>query len=562
MSKCSAQSRYQALTADRANFLDTARDCAKLTLPYLLTEEGLYDGGTLTQPWQSVGAKGVNVLASKLMLSLFPINTSFFKLQINDAELLKIPELTPEVRSEIDLSLSKMERIIMQQISETSDRVALHAAMKHLVVTGNALLYAGKKSLKVYPLDRYTVLRDGEGNVVEIVTKEIVDRSYLPKEFQTLSGAPGGADNAPGEDGPKYGLAASAGRKGKSDDAIVYTFVECKDGQHKWYQECDGKEIPNSRSQSPVKYSPWMPLRFNVVDGESYGRGRVEEFVGDLRSLEALMKSLVEGSAAAAKVIFLVSPSATTKPQILAKAGNGAIIQGRPEDVGVVQVGKTADFRTVQEMVRDLTTRLSDAFLVLQVRQSERTTATEVQAVQQELNEQLGGIYGNLTVELLTPYLNRKMHTIQRSKLLPDLPKGLVLPTVVAGLYGVGRGQDKQALVEFIGTIGQTMGPEAVQKFIDPSEFMKRLAAASGIEALQLIKDPATMQQEAQQAQSQQMMSQLVGQAGQLAKSPMGEQLMQQGNTNEQPTPEQLQQLQQEAELQTPGSNPPPSPQA
>ena len=557
MYKSSAQSRYQALTADRANFLDTARDCAKLTLPYLLTEEGLYDGGSLTQPFQSVGAKGVNVLASKLMLSLFPINTSFFKLQINDAELLKLPELTPEVRSEIDLSLSKMERIIMQQISETSDRVALHTAMKHLVVTGNVLLYAGKKALKVYPLDRFTVCRDGDGNVIEIITKEIVDRSLLPEEFQTLSGAPDGADNAPGEDGPKYGLAGSSGRKGKSDDAIVYTYVCLKDGQHKWFQECDGKEIPGSRSQSPTKTSPWMPLRFNVVDGESYGRGRVEEFVGDLRSLEALMKSLVEGSAAAAKVIFLVSPSATTKPQQLAKAGNGAIIQGRPEDVGVVQVGKTADFRTVQEMVRDLTQRLQDAFLVLSVRQSERTTATEVQAVQQELNEQLGGIYGNLTVELLTPYLNRKMHTIQRSKVLPELPKGLVLPTVVAGLYGVGRGQDKQALVEFIGTIGQTMGPEAVQKFIDPSEFMKRLAAASGIEALQLIKDPATMQQEGAQAQQQQMMQSLVGQAGQLAKSPMAEQMMtQQPNdpTNAQPNPEQLQQAQQIRTDQAPQS--------
>ena len=52
--------------------------------------------------------------------------------------------------------------------------------------------------------------------------------------------------------------------------------------------------------------------------------------------------------------------------------------KGRPDDVGVVQVGKTADFKTVQEMIRDLTQRLSDAFLVLQVRQSDRTTASEV----------------------------------------------------------------------------------------------------------------------------------------------------------------------------------------
>ena len=180
MKETSAIARYQALRSEREQFLDMGRRAAKLTLPYLLTEEGQVDGGPLRTPWQSVGAKGCNVLASKMMLSLFPVNTTFFKLQVNDGELASMPDVTPEVRSEIDLSLNKMERIVMQQLAE-SDRVALHAAMKHLVVTGNALLHAGKKALKVFPLDRYVVARDGEGNVVEIITKEEVDKASCLK---------------------------------------------------------------------------------------------------------------------------------------------------------------------------------------------------------------------------------------------------------------------------------------------------------------------------------------------------------------------------------------------
>ena len=82
-------------------------------------------------------------------------------------------------------------------------------------------------------------------------------------------------------------------------------------------------------------------------------------------------QALVEGSAAAAKVVFTVSPSSTTKPSTLAKAGNGAIIQGRPDDVGVVQVGKTADFRTAFEMTQVLERRLSEAFSILS--QAKRT---------------------------------------------------------------------------------------------------------------------------------------------------------------------------------------------
>jgi hypothetical protein len=533
-----ALTRYQYLAAERQQFLDTARECASLTLPYLLTEQGVAQGGRLPVPWQSVGAKGVNVLASKLMLSLFPVNTSFFKLQINDAELLNLPELTPEIRSEIDLSLSKIERIIMQQINETSDRVQLNAAMKHLIVTGNVLVYAGKKSLKVYPLDRFVVNRDGDGNAIEIVTVESIHRSLLPKEFQKpVAGAPEDDANSPGEDGPKMGIATH--KASSPEEAEVYTIARLEDGQWRWHQEIEGKVVPGSESSSPKKLTPWIPLRFNVVDGEDYGRGRVEEFLGDLKSLEGLMQAMVEGSAAAAKVVFLVSPSATTKPQSLARAQNGAIIQGRPDDVGVVQVGKTADFRTVMEMIGSLTQRLSDAFLILNVRQSERTTAMEVQSVVQELNEQLGGIYGNLTTELLYPYLYRKLHVLQRSKTLPPLPKGLVLPTVVAGLNGIGRGQDRQALMEFLTTIGQSMGPEAIAQYVSPTELMKRLAAASGIDTLNLIKDPSTMEQEANQMKQDAMMQNIIGQAGQLAKSPIAEQLLNASQQQQQPGTEQ-----------------------
>jgi hypothetical protein len=145
-----------------------------------------------------------------------------------------------------------------------------------------------------------------------------------------------------------------------------------------------------------------------------------------------------------------------------------------------------------------------------------------------ELDRQLSGIYGALTVELLTPYLNRKLHLMQRSKQLPSLPKGLVMPTVVAGLGGVGRGEDRAALIEFMQTVGQAMGPEALQQFIDPTEFLRRLAAASGIDTLNLVKSPETMAQQKGEAQQQQMMASLTNQVGQLAKSPMGEEMMQQ----------------------------------
>ena len=521
MMKESAQTRYLSLSADRTAFLDEARDCAKVTLPYLLTDDGLSKGERLPIPWQSVGSKGCNALASKLMNSLFPINTSFFKLQIVDSELEKLPEVTPEIRSEIDLSLAKMERMIIQEIAESSDRVQLHSAMKHLIVTGNVLLYAGKKNLKVYPLERYVVCRDGDGNLVEVVTRESIHRSMLPAKFQRVM-AKGKDVNSPGEDGPKYGMAGES----TVDDATVYTHARLKDGHWEWHQEIDGEIVDGSHSRAPQNITPWICLTFNKVEAEEYGRSRVSEFLGDLRSLEGLMEALVTASAISAKCVFMVAPSASLKPQSLARASSGSIIVGRPDDVSVVQTNKSQDMRSVIEMIRDLTTRLSDAFLILNPRKSERTTATELQILKQELDEQLGGLWTSLTQALLQPYLARKLHVMTRSKKLPSLPKNLVAPTIVAGLGSVGRGQDRAALMEFISTVSQGLGPEALTQFINPLELMKRLAAASGIDTLNLIKDPATMEAEQQQAQQQMMQQQMMGQMGQLAKSPMAERLM------------------------------------
>ena len=144
-------------------------------------------------------------------------------------------------------------------------------------------------------------------------------------------------------------------------------------------------------------------------------------------------------------------------------------------------------------MIEILTQRISDAFLILSPRNAERTTATEISAVQQELNEQLSGVYGNLTVTLLTPYLLRKLHILQRNKAIPQLPKGLISPTVVAGLNSLGRQQDKVALMEFMNTVAQSLGAEALAQYIVPTEVLKRLAAASGIETLNLIKDQSTI---------------------------------------------------------------------
>jgi hypothetical protein len=470
-----------------------------------MPEETTTDYTRFKTPWQSVGAKGVVTLASKLMLGLLPPSTSFFKLQLDDSKLgVEIPA---EAKSELDLSFAKIERMIMESIAASTDRVQIFSAIKHLVVTGNALLYMHKDGMKMYPLNRYVVERDGNGNVTEIVTRERVNRKVLGPEFENPKSMQSVVDSSVGSKFEK--------------DVDVFTCIKLTKKGWSWYQEADDKILPNSYGKAPKDKSPWLPLRFVTVDGEDYGRSRVEEFLGDLRSLEALMQALVEGSAAAAKVVFTVSPSSTTKPQSLANAGNGAIIQGRPDDIGVVQVQKQADFRTAFDLAGVLEKRISEAFLILNVRQSERTTAEEVRMTQMELEQQLGGLFSLLTSEFLIPYLNRKMLDLTKSKQIPALPKGLVNPTIVAGINALGRGQDRESLIQFVTTIAQTMGPQALAQYVNPDEAIKRLAAAQGIDILNLVKGMEQIKSEQQEVMQKQMQASIVNQTGQLMGTPL-----------------------------------------
>ena len=103
------------------------------------------------------------------------------------------------------------------------------------------------------------------------------------------------------------------------------------------------------------------------------------------------------------------------------------------------------------------------------------------------------------------PYLNRKLNIAQKTGEIPRLPKGgIVRPTIVAGINALGRGQDRESLGQFLTVIAQTMGPEAIGQFINPDEVIKRLAAASGIDVLNLVKSMDEMQAEQQQQMAQQ----------------------------------------------------------
>ena len=176
-----------------------------------------------------------------------------------------------------------------------------------------------------------------------------------------------------------------------------------------------------------------------------------------------------------------------------------------------MQVGKQGDFAVAQQAMQRIEARLADAFLMASSvqRQAERVTAAEINLLAQELENSLGGTYSILSQEFQIPFLKRRMHMMVRSGKVKALPQKLVKPKIVTGIQGLGRGNDRNKLIEFIGTVAQALGPDVMRQFVNVDEAVKRLATSIGIDTTNLIKSPEQIAAEQQQAQQQQLIQSL-----------------------------------------------------
>jgi hypothetical protein len=245
--------------------------------------------------------------------------------------------------------------------------------------------------------------------------------------------------------------------------------------------------------------------------GECYGRSYCEEYLGDLDSLEALSETLVEASAASARIVFLVSPNGTTNIQVVAKARNGDVVAGSANDVTAMQVQKSQDLSVARAQAESIASRLSYAFLLHAAvqRQGERVTAEEIRFMASELDDSLGGIYTLLAHEFQKPLVHLFERRLEKRGGFPTLPADMVEPVVVTGLEAIGRGHDQQNLRAFVAEIIQIVGPELALRYLNPLEFMRRSAAAYSIDTEGLIPSEQEVQQREQVAQMQAMIQHL-----------------------------------------------------
>lgn len=515
-----AAGRYEELRGERDAYLERARDAAKLTIPTLMPPDGWDGKSRLPTPFQSMGSRGVNTLAAKLVLALMPPNSPFFRMTPdaklrNELDVLAKSEDENErkLKTEIEAALADYEREVQTEIEILGDRTTVGEVARQLVNAGNVLLYTPEgQRARYYKLDKYVVQRDPDGNLMELILRESVDVRALPKEVREFLAS----------ERAKAGTTIDP-KTTKNKPVDMFTWVtRTDDGDfYECHQEIDKFKIPSTKGSYKIEECPWLPLRWTKLDGEHYGRGFVEEHIGDLISLESLMTSIVQGSAAAAKVLVMVNPNGTTSKTAVENAENGAVITGNKEDVSFMQMEKYGDFRVARETVMDIQQRLAAAFLLTQSvqRDAERVTAEEIRIIAQELEDSLGGVYSILSQEFQLPYIRARLSGMKK---LPALPRN-VRPVIITGLEALGRGHDLQKLRTFIGVATEMLGPENVQRAVTVSDALTRVATAIGLNTKGLIKTEQQMAAEQQSAMMQQMIQQfgpeVIKQGGQMMQN-------------------------------------------
>lgn len=519
---------YQRLIRGRSAYLERAREAASLTVPSLYPSEGETGAGELTSRYQSVGAEAVNGLSNKIVLALFPPGQSFFRLDLDprvraDLERLKSesqdPTAVDQAKAEIDSKLAEQEALVLKEFETTFSRGDLIQGIRLMEVGGTVGFFVEDSgSMTLLKLEQLGLQRAGS-----VYSRVVVE------SFKSVQELPASVQEAAKKLVAERAASTDSVSKEKSDtpdpdEVAVYTgqfLLEGGDRYEVWQELSDGTPL-GDRQIFDMDLAPILVVPWNQLPKEHYGRGMVEDFIGDFSAVEGLSRSITAAAAIAARAVGLVDPASSVDPQELNSAPNGSFVTGREGDVAFVQANKSGDIAAAQSVNLDIIARLRAAFLsgIAARRNGERVTAEEIRLVANELESSLGGIYSTLSRTLQYPLLLRHMRRLERNKTIKPLGDA-VRPIIITGLEALGRQAEAGRVLQFVEVATKAFGPEGFIQNVKPRGFLRMLASAYGLAFSRA--DLFVSEQEAQQAaQAQAQQAALAAATEAAAKSAAG----------------------------------------
>lgn len=463
-------------------------DYAGWTLPALYPSSGIESGDEAQHDYQALGAQAVNHLANKIVMTLFAPSRPFFKLELTPVQSAQLQEAGLSL-ADIEALTASVENQSMRSMEKVHLRTSVIQAIKNLIVLGNTLMFFPGKGehSQVYNMHDYVIRRDAGGTVLQIVTRDRRAVTTLPQaEMEAVL---------------LQGLLPE-------DEVEIYTGIT-RTAENKYFvkQEINDLIVTSGKKGIYTESDlPWLPLTWNLIRGQDYGTGLVEEYAGDFHVYSSLSEANLNIASIAADIKILVNPMGQTDVTSLNESASGTFVYGHADDVSYLQLEKLGDFQFVEKIMDQYGRRIGAAFLLnTQVtRDAERVTAEEIRLQANELESSLGGVYSRLAEEMQQP-LARMLVKVVNSKL------GDIEPVILTGVESLSRNSEHEQMMLFFNDL-TLLGniPEQMQGDLKFRDIAILLAANRGIEYDKFLKtadEKKADQQEAQKQAQQQMVA-------------------------------------------------------
>jgi hypothetical protein len=472
-------------TSDRAKYIDVAEKVQQYTIDLWETEHNKLS----PIKNQSLGADLISSLSSKLIKSIFPFGQKFFRLY-SSAQVDDPQQLTD--------MLIMLEEEILKEVSHSNIRGILIGLIENLLIAGNVLLDASGDKLLYYTLSEYIVERRDNGEWYRIVIQKKI--TVLPHDNSIY------LKYVPTQQDTTY--------KNHSDYTYNFYIEITRQGDISTIKEYLEHELIKETVKE-VKDLAVYPIWLYEDNGRNYSYGYAKRYLGDLHLYDTLSKITCSSSIIGSKVINLINPSSylANNLQELVDARNGDFVVGGGEDITPFSSGVAYNLDWILSHMQPIEQRLSIAFLrgVGAVRDSERTTAFEVQMLISEMSEKFGGFYITISQSLQKPIFDFLLGILKINK---KVGKGKVIE--VEFLTGISELRNSEALQK----LNQLVPLEAIYQSGLPSQILSYEKVLSlyakhlGIRYDDILKDEEEIEAEEQMNVSRLQMEQQIKQQG------------------------------------------------
>lgn len=473
---------------------------AHWTLPQLMADTWNSRGSNvvLERDYQEMGALLVNNLATKLARLLFPASQPFFRALPSEA-IQEVARNSGVGNEEVQSLLAQLETKASKRVFMNAGYAQLILAIKHLIVTGNVLLYRDTttNTYTAYGVQNFAVQRDGKGNLLVCVLREFTYFKALPQEVQSAL------------------RVGNSGRYNDDTQVEVYTKIErsMREGKAVYTvtQEVDTTAV-GEPSTYPEHLCPWFAPTWSLIAGEHYGRGMVEDYAGGFAKLSDLSEAHALYGIEILRVIHLVSAAAGTDIDDLQQAETGAYVRGDPATVQAAEAGDAVKLQQVSNEIAAVFGRLSRAFMyTVNTRNAERVTAYELQREAEEAEHTLGGVYSTLSAAMQVP-MAHVLVLEEAPEALPGLVTGELRLNVEAGLPALGRTTDVQNLMMASQEAAAVLPIAQLDKRLSPQRMLDLILRGRSVDPTTVFysdEEMAAQQQaDAQMQQGQQQLMQ------------------------------------------------------